>query len=134
MIEIDDKLSKVIRASWFTIEEGTYAYIKVKYVREPEKHLLVTRDKEEITVVTDISNLKELEPYERNPENWVLLNIKCGNPFYCAGFLAAVSSEFARNDIDITITSTYTRDYVMVQEENLEKSITILKKIGFTHK
>ncbi|MDA9161992.1 ACT domain-containing protein, partial [Crocinitomicaceae bacterium] len=91
----------------------------------------VTRDSDEITVVTKTSNLSELGDYERNPDNWVLLNIKCGNPFYCKGFLAAIASVFASEEIDITLTSTYTNDYVMVQENNIDKAISLLKNIGF---
>ena len=113
--KIEEKLAKVIQTSWFTLEKGIYVYTKVPEVRSPEKHLIVTRDEDEITVVTELSNLSSLGDYERNPDNWLLLNIKCGNPFYCEGFLAAIASVFASNGIDITLTSTYTNDYVLVQ-------------------
>lgn len=132
--KIEEKLAKVIQTSWFTLEKGIYVYTKVPEVRSPEKHLIVTRDADEITVVTELSNLSSLGDYERNPDNWLLLNIKCGNPFYCEGFLAAIASVFASNGIDITLTSTYTHDYVLVQEQNIEPSITLLQDIGFTFK
>ena len=131
MIKISKELKAVIQSSWFTIENGLYVYAKVTNVHTPEKHLIVTRDSDEITVVTKTSNLSELGDYERNPDNWVLLNIKCGNPFYCKGFLAAIASAFASKGIDITLTSTYTNDYVMVQENNIDKAISLLKNIGF---
>ncbi len=131
MIKISKELKAVIQSSWFTIENGLYVYAKVTNVHTPEKHLIVTRDSDEITVVTKTSNLSELGDYERNPDNWVLLNIKCGNPFYCEGFLAAIASAFASKGIDITLTSTYTNDYVMVQEDNIDKAISLLKNIGF---
>ena len=132
--KIEEKLAKVIQTSWFTLEKGIYVYTKVSEVRSPEKHLIVTRDTDEITVVTELSNLSILGDYERNPDNWLLLNIKCGNPFYCEGFLAAIASVFASKGIDITLTSTYTNDYVMVQEQNIEQSIALLQDIGFTFK
>ena len=132
--KIEEKLDKVIQTSWFTLEKGIHVYTKVPEVRSPEKHLIVTRDEDEITVVTELSNLSSLGDYERNPDNWLLLNIKCGNPFYCEGFLAAIASVFASNGIDITLTSTYTNDYVLVQEQNIEPSITLLQDIGFTFK
>ena len=131
MIKISEELKAVIQSSWFTVEKGFYVYTKVSVVRNPEKHLIVTRDHDEITVVTESSNLPKLGPYERNPDNWVLLNIKCGNPFYCKGFLAAIASAFATKGIDITLTSTYTNDYVMVQENHIEKATSLLKNIGF---
>ena len=134
MTEISKDLKKVIQSSWFTIENGLYVYAKVTNVHTPEKHLIVTRDSDEITVVTKTSNLADLGDYERNPDNWVLLNIKCGNPFYCEGFLAAIASAFASKGIDITLTSTYTNDYVTVQENNIDKATSLLKNIGFRQK
>ena len=134
MTEISKDLKKVIQSSWVTIEHGVYVYAKVTNVHTPEKHLIVTRDSDEITVVTKTSNLADLGDYERNPDNWVLLNIKCGNPFYCEGFLAAIASAFASKGIDITLTSTYTNDYVMVQQNNIDKATSLLKNIGFRQK
>ena len=134
MTEISKDLKKVIQSSWFTIENGLYVYAKVTNVHTPEKHLIVTRDSDEITVVTKTSNLADLGDYERNPDNWVLLTIKCGNPFYCEGFLAAIASAFASKGIDITLTSTYTNDYVMVQQNNIDKATSLLKNIGFRQK
>ena len=134
MMEISKELNQVIESSWFTLEEEVYVYTKVKKVVSPENHLIVTRDIDEITVVTKKSNLSSLIDYERNPDNWVLLNIKCGNPFYCKGFLAAIASVFASEEIDITLTSTYTNDYLMVQEENAEQAISMLIGIGFKQK
>ncbi|MDC0459606.1 ACT domain-containing protein [Crocinitomicaceae bacterium] len=134
MIKISEELKAVIQSSWFTLEKEVYVYTKVKKVVSPEKHLIVTRDIDEITVVTKKSNLSGLIAYERNPDNWVLLNIKCGNPFYCKGFLAAIASVFASEEIDITLTSTYTNDYLMVQEQNKEKAISVLIGIGFKQK
>lgn len=134
MMEISKELQQVIESSWFTVENGLYAYAKVSHVLSPEKHLIVTRDHDEITVVTECSNLSKLGAYERNPDSWVLLNIKCGNPFYCKGFLAAIASVFASEEIDITLTSTYTNDYLMVQEQNKERAISVLIGIGFLQK
>ena len=96
--------------------------------------MIITQDSDETTVVTDIKNLKYLGDYERNAENWKLINIRCGNPFYCVGFLAAISSQTALNGLDITMTSTYTNDYVMCKEEELEQCTNLLISLGFSHK
>ena len=130
-IDIDPQLQKVIDLSWFTIDEGVYVYTRVKDVINPENHLIVTRDSDEITVVTDVNNLKDLGEFERNEENWKLINIRCGNPFYCVGFLAAISSQTAMNGIDITMTSTFTNDYIMVKEDELDKCTKLLIELGF---
>ena len=130
-LEIDPQLQKVIDLSWFTIDPGVYAYTRVKKVINPDKHLIITRDSDEITVVTDLINLDSLGAYERNDENWKLINIRCGNPFYCVGFLAAISSQTALNGLDITMTSTYTNDYIMVKEDEMVKCIELLLELGF---
>ena len=132
--KIKDELLEVIRSSWFTVEEGTYVYTKVEDVHHPEDHLLVARDSDEVTVLTEKSNLEKKGAYERNPDDWTLINIKCGNPFYCKGFIAAIASVFAGNNMDITITSTYTNDYIMVQSENIADAIKTLTDLGFTQK
>ena len=132
--QIDKKLQEVIDCSWFTIDEGTYAYTKVTEIKNVKKHLIITQDSDETTVVTDIKNLKDLGDYERNAENWKLINIRCGNPFYCVGFLAAISSQTALNGLDITMTSTYTNDYIMCKQEELEKCTSLLISLGFSKK
>ena len=132
--QIDKKLQEVIDCSWFTIDEGTYAYTKVTEIKNVKKHLIITQDSDETTVVTDIKNLKDLGNYERNAENWKLINIRCGKPFYCVGFLAAISSQTALNGLDITMTSTYTNDYIMCKEEELEQCASILISLGFSRK
>ena len=131
---IDNKLQTVIDCSWFTIDQGTYAYTKVTEIKNVKKHLIITQDSDETTVVTDIKNLKYLGDYERNAENWKLINIRCGNPFYCVGFLAAISSQTALNGLDITMTSTYTNDYIMCKEEELEKCTSLLISLGFSQR
>ena len=132
--QIDKKLQEVIDCSWFTIDEGTFAYTKVREIKNVKNHLIITQDSNETTVVTDIKNLKDLGDYERNTENWKLINIRCGNPFYCVGFLAAISSQTALNGLDITMTSTYTNDYVMCKEVELEQCTNLLISLGFSHK
>jgi len=132
--QIDKKLQEVINCSWFTIDEGTYAYTKVTEIKNVKKHLIITQDSDEITVVTDIKNLKDLGNYERNAEDWKLINIRCGNPFYCVGFLAAISSQTALNGLDITMTSTYTNDYIMCKQEELNKCTNLLVSLGFSQR
>ncbi len=132
--QIDKKLQEVINCSWFTIDEGTYAYTKVTEIKNVKKHLIITQDSDEITVVTDIKNLKDLGNYERNAEDWKLINIRCGNPFYCVGFLAAISSQTALNGLDITMTSTYTNDYIMCKKEELNKCTNLLVSLGFSQR
>ncbi|MGC4036160.1 MAG: ACT domain-containing protein [Chitinophagaceae bacterium] len=132
--EISEPLRKVIRSSWFTIDTGIFVYTKVRQVENADKHLLVIRDRNEITVVTDETNLPFSGDYETNKEKWKLINIRCGNPFYCVGFIAAITGALAEAGIDIVLTSSFSNDLVLVMENDLEKSIEVLKEIGFSER
>ncbi len=127
-----DSLIEVIKASWFRIEDGTYIYTRVKKVQHPEKHLLVIHDRDEITVVTEEKNLPGLGAYESNKEKWKLVNIRCGKPFYCVGFIAYITDALAGEGIDIVITSSFSNDLVLVMENDLQKTIEILIAKGFS--
>jgi hypothetical protein len=125
------KLQEVIKASWFTVDPGKYIYTSVQKITTPEKHLMIINDGAEITIVTEEKNLSLLEPYETNKDTWRLLNIRCGNPFYCSGFIAYITGALADKGIDIVLTSSYSNDLVMVMEKDLEESIGTLMEIGF---
>jgi hypothetical protein len=129
--EYKKDLAPVIAASWFTIDNGTYVYASVGEVAHPEKHLLVVRDGIEITVVTDTSNLPLAGNYQLNKERWKLVNIRCGNPFYCVGFIAYITDTLAIAGIDIVITSSFSNDLVLVMDKDLEQAVEILKEAGF---
>jgi hypothetical protein len=125
------KLQPVIDSSWFTIDEGTYVYTHVKEVTHAEKHLMVVREVDEITVLTEISNLPAVNYLQGNKENWKLINIRCGNPFYCVGFIAHITGVLANAGIDIVLISTFSKDLVLVIEKDLQQAVSILIEVGF---
>ncbi|MGC4103455.1 ACT domain-containing protein [Ferruginibacter sp.] len=127
-------LQQVIQQSWFSVYSETYIYTRVKEVLHPEKHLLVMRDHIEVTVVTAEENLPLLGAYEANKDKWKLVNIRCGNPFYCVGFIASITNSLAQNGIDIVLASSFSNDLVLVMENDLERSIAVLLSIGFTQR
>ena len=124
----------MIHASWFTIEPGTFIYTRVKEVPDARNHLLVIHDRDEITVVTDEKNLADLGNYESNKEKWKLLNIRCGKPFYCVGFIAYITGALATVGIDIVITSSFSNDLILVMENDLERAAAVLVEKGFVQK
>ncbi|MEO8770715.1 MAG: ACT domain-containing protein [Ferruginibacter sp.] len=128
------RLSEVIKLSWFTVEDGAYIYTSVKEIKHPEKHLMLINDGKEITVVTLEENLPLLGAYEANKDKWRLINIRCGNPFYCSGFIAHITNALAAKGIDIVLTSSFSNDLVMVMERDLEVSVGTLVEIGFVRK
>lgn len=125
------ELETVIAASWFTVDEAMYVYASVGEVPEPEKHLLVVRDGIEITVVTDVAHLPLPHCLRMNKEQWKLINIRCGSPFYCVGFIASVTDALAIAGIDIVIISSFSNDLILVMQQDLRRAIDVLEGIGF---
>lgn len=124
-------LEPVIASSWFTIDAGTYVYASVQTVSNAEKHLMVVRDADEITVVTDMNNLPLEGPCQLNKEKWKLVNIRCGNPFYCVGFIALITGVLADAGIDIVLISSFSNDLILVMENDMDDTVRILKETGF---
>ncbi|HYO21509.1 MAG TPA: ACT domain-containing protein [Flavisolibacter sp.] len=124
-------LQAVIAASWFTVDEAVYVYASVTAVPEPEKHLLVVRDGAEITVATDEKHLPLPNCRQVNDEQWRLVNIRCGNPFYCVGFIASITDALATAGIDIVIISSFSNDLILVMQQDLERAVNVLVGIGF---
>ena len=126
-----NELEAVIAASWFTVNEEVYVYASVTEVAEPEKHLLVVRDGEEITLATDARHLPVPHCLQVNKEQWKLVNIRCGNPFYCVGFIASITDALAVAGIDIVIISGFSNDLILVMQQDLERAVEVLVGIGF---
>lgn len=131
---MDKKLKKIIESSTFEVMQGKFVYTKVS--REPQinNHFLISKDKDEITVVTEENNLGELEIIEKNKDYWTLIALDVSAPFYSVGFLAAVSSAIAKENRDVLIVSTYSKDYILVQYNFLEGVKQVLLALGFKEK
>jgi hypothetical protein len=133
-MDYQDKIKEVYQLSQFSIDNAIYKYYLVGNYTEPQRHLMIVNNGNEITVVTKEENAHLLTVLNVNKENWRLINIKCGKPFYCVGFLAGISEAFAKNGIDITITSTFEYDFIFVQEKFLEEAILIMISLGIIKK
>ena len=110
---------------------GTYRYVSARTVADPEKHLMVTRDEKEITIVTKEENLAGIDTVAINPDRWLLLAIDCANPFYCVGFLAKISAGLSGAGLDILVISTFSCDWVLVKEEDGPRAAAVLRSMGF---
>lgn len=131
---MNNKIAKIIEESTFTIQNGRFIYAKVSKAPEAGKYFMIVKDVDEITVVTQEANLHELDIIERNKDCWKLIALIPSISFYCVGFLATVSQIVAEANIDILMVSTYSKDYILVQEGYLEKTKSLLLKLGFREK
>lgn len=124
-------INKIIKQSSFIVHEGKYIYAKVSKAPRIDNHFLVSKDKDEITVVTEEKNLNELELIEKNKDFYLLIELKVSVPFYSVGFLATVSNAIAKEGMNILIVSTYSKDYILVRAEYIDKAIQGLISLGF---
>lgn len=131
---MDNDLKKIIASSSFTLHDGRFIYAKAKTVPPIDKHFLISKDNDEITVVTKEENIGELDLIEKNKDYYSLIELKVSLPFYAVGFLAAVSSAIANKGMNILIVSTYSKDYILVREEHRENAIQTLTELGLSKK
>ena len=126
-----DELKKIIESSTFTLHDGRFIYAKVKTAPPVDDHFMVSKDQDEITVVTKEENLSKLDLIEKNKDFYQLVELKVSVPFYSVGFLAAVANIIAERGMNILIISTYSKDYIMVRVEFIEKVQQALLELGF---
>lgn len=131
---MNKKLEEIIRRSSFEVVEGAFIYAKVSAYPREDDHFMVLKDNDEITVVTKAENLGKLSLIEKNKEIYALIALHVSIPFYSVGFLAAVSRAIADQGVNILVVSTYSRDYVLIKQAELEKARSALKGLGFREK
>lgn len=131
---MNQSVEDIIRQSTFEVQRGVFVYVKVKSVPESGNHFMVSKDKDEITVVTKVENLNSLDLIERNKEDYKLIALNVSMPFYAVGFLATVSSAIAKRGMNLLIISTYSKDYILIKKEKLEDAHQALMDLGFKEK
>ena len=123
-------VKEAIPKSIATIMKDIYVYVKTDILEKPDIHFMVSKDKDEITVVTKKENLKELNVLEVVGD-YKLIEFKPAVPFQTVGFLAKIAETIANEGMNILIVSTFSKDYIMIKEELCQKGISALKKVGF---
>ncbi|HEX5756892.1 MAG TPA: hypothetical protein VFY12_11145, partial [Arenimonas sp.] len=88
---IPESTRAIIAASRVHLLPEVYRYASASAVRHPERHRMVHRDAHETTVVTTEEGLLDLDVVELNQDRWRLFDIACANPFYCVGFINAIT-------------------------------------------
>jgi hypothetical protein len=134
MMKPSTELQDIISGSSFEVQSGIYVYGKVKTLPKNQNHFLVSRDTDEITVVTEKAHLPDLDLIERNKDDYSLIALLVSIPFYSVGFLAAISAAMAEKGLNILIVSTYSKDYVLVRTDLLETAKEALHMVGLQEK
>ncbi len=128
---MNGELQQIIRKSTFMVVSGAFIYAKVRQAPQRGDHFLITKDADEITVITQEEQLAELDLIEKNKDLYALIALNVSIPFYSVGFLAIVSEAIAKAGMNILIVSTYSKDYIMVRHDKLDEARTVLLSLGF---
>ena len=115
-------LKEAIPKSIATIMKDTYVYVKTDILEKTDIHFMVSKDKDEITVVTKKENIKELDVLEIVGD-YKLIEFKPAVPFQTVGFLAKIAEVIANEGMNILIISTFSKDYIMIKEELCETGV-----------
>ncbi len=126
MAELDD----VIRSSPIAVSRERYAVVRLAEPCPLDDHFLVCRDADETTLIAPEARVPWAAALAT--ETWFrLLAIHMATPFATPGFLARVTSVLAQRGINVYVVSTFSKDYVLLKEEDLERGVAALAVIGF---
>lgn len=115
------------------IADGPYAVVKLApNAAIPDwatkgEFASVTRTADELSVVCLAADLPgDVAP----PHRWTCLKLEGPFPFSLTGVLLSFIEPLSGNDIPIFAISTYDTDYVLIQEEFVERAMGALHKAG----
>ena len=130
MMRENSGLADVVRSSRVVVHKGRYAYLKAAILPELGKHFLIARDQDEITVVTEETNLSMIST-EQQVGWFKLIEVRVSQPFTCVGFIAHITKAIADRGLDILVISTFSKDYFLVREEAIDVAVTAFGDLGF---
>jgi len=90
----------------------------------------ISRDSLETTVVLAEKYLRGQE-FQAVQRWFILIQVDAAVPFQAPGFIATMASALARGKINIFPVSTFSRDYLLIREQDANLAISILKDLGF---
>ena len=110
------------------IWEETVAIIKARNIYR--KAFANISDKNETTVIVELSKMEPDDIIEAD-DGWKIITFDIVLAFTVVGFLAKISAALADSGISIFAISAYSRDHILVKEENLNKAVKKLETLGF---
>ena len=123
-------LDEIIKNSPIKVYDGRYAVVKCNKFPPLDSIFMVSNDGEEVTAILEEQNLKNIS-YELSEKWFKIISVHISTPFHGVGFLATISSRIAENGINIFIISTFSKDFILLKEEDINQGVKILKDMGF---
>ncbi len=127
---MNKQILEMLGKSTFSISNEKYIYAKVRSFPSNPEHFMVSQDKDEITVVTDENNISSLDVIGKNNNSWRLVSLNLETPFM-AGTLATINSACAENGLNNLVVSTYSKDYLIIKDSQINQIKEVLIKLGF---
>jgi len=125
-----DDLADVIRHSPVTMLPGTYCVARTQEAPLAAGHFMVATDCRETTIITREPDLAGLHPDEVR-RGYRLIEIRTAAPFEGVGFLATICRAIADVGLNILVVSTYSADYILLEESEAETGMAALRRAGF---
>ncbi len=123
-------LEEVIRTSPVEVLPGRYAVVRLADPVPLDHHFLVCRDGDETTLIAPESQVPWGDVLAA--ETWFrLLAIRVSTPFAAPGFLARVTGAIAAHGLNVFVVSTFSKDYILLKEEDLDGGIAAMTGLGF---
>ncbi len=89
----------------------------------------LSKTDEEISLVCETQYVPSNTTHRE--DGWKAFRIQGTLDFSLIGILSKITTILAENKIGIFAVSTYNTDYILVKEENLEKSMRVLGEAGY---
>ncbi|HEY4979271.1 MAG TPA: ACT domain-containing protein [Candidatus Acidoferrum sp.] len=87
----------------------------------------VTRNPDELSIVTQVANLPVWETAETE---WRVFNLHGPFAFHEIGVLASLTAPLAAGEIGLFVISTFDTDYLLVQSKQTVKAVECLRAAG----
>ena len=113
--------------------EHTFSICKVEDFSQVDPNVqftFISKTDEENSLVCP-TEMVPSNTIERN-DGWKAFRVQCTLDLSLIGILSAISKVLAENGIGIFAISTFDTDYILVKEENLQRSIDALSDSGYT--
>lgn len=120
-----------------SVLKETYSVVKLPptlpiplWALEPSELFSICGTKEELSIVCPTRNMPK-KPQDITVENnWRCIKVEGTLDFSLTGILSSLAAPLAQNGISIFAISTYNTDYLLVKEDTLEQTISVLQQEG----
>ena len=122
--------SGAIRDSVVRLMPGRYAVLRYADVPDGSGWFMITRDRDEVTVIAEESAIPKSHALETDG-GYGLVEIRVATGCESVGLLATVTRALAGAGLSILVVSTYSKDYLLLKEESVAAGLRALTEIGF---